>query len=304
MKKLIKRICMIAIAAITVLGCNAQSGNKNKEWEGYYSWTDAEHHVYHYWFEIKHDDGSNCSGKMCEELAKASSDYTIVGQIKGDSMVLKQTEGFSCGANYDMDKDEFVSYRDPIDKSLLETYVITKRNGKYYCILEDGASEKKERELEFNPYDISAKERVESIYKEMIELYKQSDDGFADLSKFNTRDFLSEEYMALWQKAEAKYSSEGNEMGYFDYDHWGSMQDPGSGLVEVNVRPWLIKKISDTKEEINVSLTFGREEKGGIIPERSQDLTLIIVKERDGWFIDNFIIDDINEKANMEKYLK
>ena len=141
--------------------------------------------------------------------------------------------------------------------------------------------------------------RITAIYEEVFGCYLAHVDDYCECD-FDTPEILSQDFFALSQKV-LHHDSELGEIGFKDSDHWVQGQDWNIDLAMKLMRTDVV---SDSTAHCHIVI----QNCGSKTP-----LTVVMVKERGCWFIDDFIsdfIDDssaaptrLSEKTLMQNYL-
>lgn len=141
----------------------------------------------------------------------------------------------------------------------------------------------------------AVEKRLCAIYSNVFGWYTRAEKDVSILNKMPDFDalYLSSKYKALIRKIRDKdrdIEAQG-QIGFFDSDHWVCGQDfQGLSMNIVAISPVTSKKCS---ADINITNC------GTLI-----HVTLDMVLEKGQWMIDDFRINDISEKEQMQKYLK
>lgn len=152
-----------------------------------------------------------------------------------------------------------------------------------------------------------AADRVRDIYAQIIANGRDSVEAGAlsyDSRLFDTRDYLSADYYQWYKKTEDYDNAKGNEgWRFFSYDHWGTVQE-FTCITKAEVKKSEV--LSDGRVRVDVDLECAAYNIGDKEPNytATQPVALVLVKERDGWFVDDFLDKDgDSEKAQMKEYL-
>ncbi len=152
-----------------------------------------------------------------------------------------------------------------------------------------------------------AADRVRDIYAQIIANGRDSVEagaGSYGYLLFDTPDYLSEDYYQWYRRTEDYDDKMGNEgMRFHDFDHWGTMQE-FTCITKAEVKKSEV--LSDGRVRVDVDLECAAYNIGEKEPNytATQPVALVLVKERDGWFVDDFLDKDgDSEKAQMKEYL-
>ncbi len=153
-----------------------------------------------------------------------------------------------------------------------------------------------------------AADRMRDIYAQIIANGRDSVEtgaGSYGYLLFDTPDYLSEDYYQWYRRTEDYDDKMGNEgMRFHDFDHWGTMQE-FSCITKAEVKKSEV--LSNGRVRVDLDLEFASYNIVDKEPNytATQPVALVLVKERDGWFVDDFLDKDgDSEKAQMKEYLK
>lgn len=146
-------ITITAIAMAGIIGYAVylmkQGERKYKDWEGEFCCLVGEGGFGSrtYKFEIIPEKEKITGTMILDEYSAGGTDYSkfvLSGKINGNTLIIQQTEGIKTSWY----RFEPTPTEETIAKENLRSFQITKRNGKYYCNLEDSYGEVAERKLE------------------------------------------------------------------------------------------------------------------------------------------------------------